>query len=466
MKDKLKKNIVKKTLPNESDKMSRRNFLSLSAMGLASLTILPSWKIDGVKVAPSDRVVLGFVGLGQQGCSDFSSFSSCPGVQVAACCDVDSIKRERFRRRVTAWQKSKNMAERCDTYEFYEEMLERTDIDAIEIATPDHWHALIAIDSCDAGKHVYCQKPLAYTITEGLAVQAAAHANGVVFQMGSQQRSSEEFQTAIRLVQERAIGHIDKVHVRVGNPPTPFNLPEMPVPANLNFNLWLGPLNDPKIHYHSDICPVVKLNPEQNEQLWGAWRWYQETGNGFPADWGAHMYDIVQAALGMDGLGPVEFIPQGYKGAKYAMMKYANGIEMTEQPYREDNPDAQGIKFIGDKGWIKVARGYLECSDPSLIKKKEQKIEKGQYEVSSPHMQNFIDAIRDHKNPIAPVDYGASTNTLCCLFNIARELNRPVRWNPALLSFEGDKEAAAHRLYWYEYRRPYKLRYCDKRFNV
>ncbi len=86
------------------------------------------------------------------------------------------------------------------------------------------------------------------------------------------------------------------------------------------------------------------------------------------------------------------------------MMKYANGIEMTEQPYREDNPDAQGIKFIGDKGWIKVARGYLECSDPSLIKKKEQKIEKGQYEVSSPHMQNFIDAIRDHKNPIAPVD--------------------------------------------------------------
>ena len=159
MKEKLKKNIVKKTLPNESDKMSRRDFLSLSAMGLASLTILPSWKIDGVKVAPSDRVVLGFVGLGQQGCSDFSSFSSCPGVQVAACCDVDSIKRERFRRRVTAWQKSKNMAERCDTYEFYEEMLERTDIDAIEIATPDHWHALIAIDSCDAGKHVYCQKP-------------------------------------------------------------------------------------------------------------------------------------------------------------------------------------------------------------------------------------------------------------------------------------------------------------------
>lgn len=202
-----------------------------------------------------------------------------------------------------------------------------------------------------------------------------------------------------------------------------------------------------------------------NEKLWGAWRWYQETGNGYPADWGAHMYDIAQAAIGMDGLGPVEFIPQGYNGLKHATMKYANGIVMTEQPFDESKPDWQGIKFIGDDGWLKVSRGYIECSKKDLLKKQEEKVEKGQYEVSSPHMQNFIDAIRAHKDPIAPVEYGCSTNTLCCLFNIARELKRPVKWNPALLSFEGDKEAAAHRLYWYEYRRPYKLPYCDKRNN-
>lgn len=446
--------------------MSRRDFLGLSALGIAGLTILPSWTTNGVKVAPSDRIVLGFIGPGQQGCSDFQSFSSCPGVQVAACCDVDSIKRERFRRRVTAWQKQQGVAERCDTYEFYEDLLERRDIDAVEIATPDHWHALIAINACQAGKDIYCQKPLAYTITEGLAVKDAVRANHRVMQMGSQQRSSKEFQQAIALVQAGAIGHIDKIYVRVGDPPKPLNLPEMPVPANLNFNQWLGPLNDPKIHYHPDLCPPVSLDPEVDEKLWGAWRWYQETGNGFPADWGAHMYDIAQAAIGMDGLGPVEFIPQGYDGLKYATMKYANGIVMTEQPYREDNPNAQGIQFIGDKGWLKVARGYIECSKPELLKKKEEKVEKGQYEVSSPHMQNFLDAIRGHKDPIAPVEYGCSTNTLCCLFNIARELKRPVRWNPATLSFEGDKEAAGHRLYWYEYRRPYKLPYCDRRNNI
>ena len=443
--------------------MSRRQFLGAAATGLAGFMILPSFTVDGVRIAPSDRVVLGFVGLGQQGCSDFRSFSSCPGVQVAACCDVDSIKRERFRRYVTAWQKEKGMPQRCDMYEEYERMLERKDIDAIEIATPDHWNALVAIHSLQAGKDVYLQKPLSYTITEGLAVQRAVRANGRILQMGSQQRSSAEFQQAIALVRSGALGDIKEIHARVGDPPKPLDLPEMPVPENLNFNLWMGPLNDPKIHYHPDLCPPVSLDPDKNETLWGAWRWYQETGNGYPADWGAHMYDIAQAAIGMDGLGPVEFIPKGYNGAEWATMKYANGIIMQERPYLDDNAGAQGLKFIGDKEWLRVARGYIECSNKKLLEKKQETIEKGQYEVSSPHMQNFIDAIREHKDPIAPVEYGCSTNTLCCIFNIARELGRPVRWNPATLNFEGDKEAAAHRLYYYDYRRPYTLPYLEKR---
>lgn len=451
-----------KTNPKEKQSMSRREFLTTAGTGLAGFMILPSFTIDGVRVAPSDRIVLGFVGLGQQGCSDFRSFAACPRVQVAACCDVDSIKRERFRRYVTKWQKEKGMKENCDVYEHYEKLLKRKDIDAIEIATPDHWHALIAIHSLQAGKDVYVQKPLAYTITEGLAVQRAVRANNRILQMGSQQRSSSEFQTAIALVRNGAIGNIKEIYVRVGDPPKPFDLPEMPVPENLNFNLWLGPLNNPKIHYHSDICPVVTLDPDKNETLWGAWRWYEETGNGYPADWGAHMYDIVQAAIGMDGLGPVEFIPQGYNGAEYATMKYANGIVMQERPFT-DNPDDKGIKFIGDKGWLNVARGYIECSDKSKLEKQQKEIAAGQYEVSAPHMQNFLDAIKEHRDPIAPVEYGCSTNTLCCLFNIARELKRPVHWNPATLSFEGDKEAFAHRLYYYDYRRPYTLPYLERR---
>ncbi|MDH6358227.1 Gfo/Idh/MocA family oxidoreductase [Parabacteroides sp. PF5-9] len=478
---------------NTKNGVSRREFLGYSALGLASLTILPSWAQNGVRIAPSDRVVLGFIGLGQQALNDFAGFAACPGVQVAACCDVDNMKTERFKRRVAAWQASKGMNERCDKYEFYEDLLDRKDIDAVEVCTPDHWHALNTIHACQAGKDVYCQKPLAYTIAEGLAMVRAVRGNKRVLQVGSQQRSSAEFQKAIELVQNGAIGHVEKIYARVGAPPKPLDLAEEKVPANLNFNMWMGPLNDPKIHYHPDLCPPISLDPVQNEKLWGAWRWYQETGNGYTADWGAHMFDIAQAALGMDGSGPVEYIPQGYNGTEWATMKYANGVVMTEQPFLDDNDGAQGIKFIGSNGWIEVARGYLACSDPSKVpaevagkrpasreemmkmyeeykKRMEEEAKKAKkggknnqaqapvaFETSAPHMQNFIDCVRSRQNPIAPVEVGASTNTLCCLANISRELNRPVKWDPATLSFVNDKEAANHRLYAYEYRRPYSL---------
>ena len=441
---------------NGGNGINRRRFLGLSALGLTGLTILPSWKMpDGTTIAPSDRVVMGFIGLGQQGCSDFNSFTGCPGVQVVAGCDVDAIKRERFKMRVEGWQKSKNVAQRCDIYEFYEDLLDRKDIDAVSIATPDHWHALAAINACKAGKDVYVQKPLAYTICEGLAVVKAVRGNNRVLQMGSQQRSSKEFQTAIALVRGGAIGHIETIFSKVGDPPKPLDLPEMPIPASLNWNQWMGPLNDPKVHYHPDLCPPISLVPEENEKLWGAWRWYRETGNGYTADWGAHMFDISQAAIGMDGSGPCEYIPKGYNGAKYLTMKYQNGIIMTEQDFRKEG--GQGICFNGTKGWLKVARGFIECSDKSLLEKEEKKIDTGQYEVSSPHMQNFIDAVRSRKNPIAPVEVGCSTSTLCCLANIATELQRPVKWDPATLSFGDDTEAANHRLYNYKYRRPYSL---------
>lgn len=439
--------------------LNRRNFLRYSALGLTGLTILPSWTMaNGQRLAPSDRVVLGFIGLGRQGVSDFNSFSGCPGVQVVACCDVDSLKRERFKNKVEAWQLSQKASQRCDTYEFYEDMLSRKDIDAVSIASPDHWHALMTIHTCQSGKDVYVQKPLAFTIREGLEMVKAVRGNKRVLQIGSQQRSSKEFQEAISLVRSGAIGHIETIYAKVGEPPTPLNLPEHAVPANLNWNQWLGPLNDPAVHYHPDLCPPISLDPVKDEALWGAWRWYRETGNGYTADWGAHMFDIAQAAIGMDGLGPVEYIPKGYNGTPYLTMKYANGVVMTEQNWRDGGKrGSQGIGFNGTKGWVNVMRGSIECSDPSLLTQKSKKIAEGEYEVSSPHMQNFIDAVRSRKDPIAPVEIGCSTNTLCCLANIATELQRPVKWDPATLSFGDDTEAAAHRLYNYQYRNPYSL---------
>jgi predicted dehydrogenase len=458
-------------MENQTKKITRREFMGLSALGLTSLTILPSWVVGGVRVAPSDRITAGFIGLGRQGVNNFHSLSQCPGVQIAAGCDVDSIKRERFVKITTEWQKANRMTEKCDQYESYEQMLERDDIDAIVISTPDHWHALTAIHSLQAGKDVYCEKPLTYTISESLAVVRAVRNNQRVLQVGSQQRSSKEFQTAIKMVREGAIGYVGQIHVRIGEPPAPFNLPEEPVPANLNFDRWLGPLNSPVVHYNPAMCPPIAWPDLEEKGDWAVWRYYRETGNGFTGDWGAHHFDIAQAAIGMDGLGPVEFIPAGYNGAKWATMKYANGQVMTEQPFREDRPDAKGINFIGTDGWIKVARGYIECSEPTLIAKTEQtisgqKVGVGTYETSSPHMQDFIDSVRSRKEPIAPVEAGCSTNIICCLLNIAYELGRPVKWDPVTLTFVDDAQAQAHRLYWYEYRNPYVLPYWKKSGNI
>jgi predicted dehydrogenase len=470
--------------------LSRRNFLGLSAVGLTGFTILPSYMINGIRVAPSDRVLMGTIGLGRQALSDFSGFAGVTGLQVVACCDVDTIKQQRFKKRIEDWQKAKGLAARCDTYEQYEQLLERRDIDIVEVATPDHWHALATIHACQAGKDVYVQKPLSYTIKEALTMTRVANDNKRIVQVGSQQRSSKEFQKAIELVRAGAIGHIEKVYAKVGDPPKPLDLPAMPIPGNLNWNLWLGPLNDGKIVYNSDLAPQITLDPVQNETIWGAWRWYLETGNGYTADWGAHMFDIAQAAIGMDGSGPCEIIPKGYNGQEYMTFKYQTGVVMTEQPYLEDNPSAQGIKFIGTKGWIEVARGYIACSDPKLIPAeiagtRPQPRTPGQarpagqtrpanataaaqgrpaptqaglqFEISSPHMQNFIDSVRSRQKPIASIEVGCSTAITCCLGNIANELKRPVKWNPATYTFIDDKEAEEHRLMNYEYRRPYHL---------
>jgi predicted dehydrogenase len=470
---------------------NRREFLGLSALGLTGLTILPSYVIDGIRVPPSDRVLMGTIGLGRQALSDFRGFAGVTGLQIIACCDVDSIKQQRYKKTIEEWQKSKGLAPRCDTYEQYEQLLERKDIDFVEVVTPDHWHPLVTIHACQAGKDVYVQKPLSYTIQEALAMTRTANDKKRVIQVGSQQRSSKEFQKAIELVQAGSIGHIEKIYARVGDPPKPLDLPAMPIPGNLNWNLWLGPLNDDRIIYNSDLAPQITLDPVQNETLWGAWRWYRETGNGYTADWGAHMFDIAQAAIGMDGSGPCEIIPKGYKDQPYMTFKYKTGVVMTEQPYLEDNPDAQGIKFIGTKGWIEVARGYIACSDQSLIpaeiagnrpqpRGQRPAGQQGQrpsnqqrpataqarpaptraglqFEISSPHMQNFIDCVRSREKTIAPIEVGCSTAITCCLGNIANELGRPVKWDPATYTFVNDPEASNHRLMSYEYRSPYHL---------
>ena len=430
--------------------MDRRKFLRTAGAGIAGLTIIPSFA-SARTLAPSDTVRLGFIGLGQQAMFLMSGFLQIPGVEIVAGCDVYGIKRERFLKRATDFYSKAGKNIKPDLYEKYTDVLERKDIDAVVIATPDHWHAIIAIAACNAGKDVYLEKPMTFTIYEGQQVVKAVRKNNRVMQIGSQQRSDAVFQHATKLVQNGTLGKISNVNAYVGAPPRPYDLPKESIPADLNWDLWLGPLPE-KIHYNKELNPTISLSPERNETFWGAWRWYKEMGGGFTTDWGAHMFDIAQWGLGMDKNGPLEIIPAGYGNTKYLTYKYAGDITMTEEPF--DERKTQGVKFWGEKGWIEVARGYFKASDPAWNPSASSGND-GPYETRIPHQFNFIECVRSRKDPVVTAEIGHSSCSTCTLGNIAYELKRPIQWNPTVQKFVKDPEAT--KLLHYKYRKGYKL---------
>jgi predicted dehydrogenase len=394
------------------------------------------------KAAPDKLIRLGFIGLGQQAMYLLDGYIGMPDVKVVAGCDVYGIKRERFLKRVNEYYANDVNEVIVDVYENYTDLISRDDIDAVVIATPDHWHAFIAIQACNAKKDVYLEKPLTFTIKEGQELVKAVRANGVILAVGSQQRSDINFQYAVRMVQEGRLGNIERVNAYVCAPPTPCDLPEEPIPTDLNWPLWLGPSE--YIHYNSQLNPVITINPEQNEQIWGAWRWYKELGGGFTTDWGAHMFDIAQWGLGMDGNGPVEIIPAGYGNTKFLTYKYANGVIMTEEPFNDQM--TKGVKFWGNKGWIEVSRGHYIASDDSLLPEMREETG-GAYETQIPHLANFIKSVKNRSEPQVPVEIGHSSCVVCTLGNIAYDLGRPIKWDPVTEKFVDDAEADANRLF-------------------
>lgn len=439
-----------------SNQFTRRKFIKTAAMGAAGVAVFPRFLASCTQSksgSGSDGVIrLGFIGLGQQAMYLLNGFIGIPGVEVVAGSDVYGIKRERFQRRVNSHYTNIEREVSVQVYENYKELISRDDIDAVVIASPDHWHAHMAIDACKAKKNVYLEKPLTFTIKEGQLLTKAVRDNGVILGVGSQQRSDTNFQHAVKMVQEGMLGKIERVNAYVGAPPTPYDLPEEPVPADLNWPLWLGPSE--YVHYNSQLNPPISLEPEQNEQFWGAWRWYKELGGGFTTDWGAHMFDIAQWGLGMDESGPVEIIPAGYGDAKYLTYKYANGVVMTEEPF--DEQQTKGVKFWGDKGWIEVSRGHFIASDESLYPPVIEKTE-GAYETQVPHLENFINALKNNTDPVVPVEIGHRSCTVCTLGNIAYDLGRPIKWDPVAEKFVDDPEAEANRLFNKTYAEGYPL---------
>jgi predicted dehydrogenase len=439
-------------MKEEKKLWSRRQFIGATALGISGMAVIP-YLTTSCKTSGNTDIRLGFIGMGQQSMFLLSSFLQIPGVIVVAGCDVYGIKRKRFEKRVTDFYSKTDKKVKVDTYEKFEDLLGRKDIDAVVIAVPDHSHARIAIAACKAGKDVYLEKPMTFTIKEGQELRKVVRQNGRIFGLGSQQRSSAEFQHAVKLVQDGAIGKIVKVNAYVGAPPRPYDLPEEPVPADLNWDLWLGSLPNP-IHFNHELDPPISLYPPEDEKIWGAWRWYKEMGGGFTTDWGAHMFDIAQWGLGMDKSGPVEISPIG-DGTEFMSFKYANGVVMTSEPF--DEKMTKGVKFWGENGWIEVSRGYFNASDPKFLLPAEATASEGPYETKIPHQLNFIESVRGRKDPVVTVEIGHSSCTVCNLGNIACELKRTIKWNPDTETFVDDADGAATKLLHYEYRAGYKL---------
>jgi len=434
-------------------KFSRRDFAKTSLAGAAGISVLPSM---GFSAPPpsSGELTIGFIGLGRRSVNLLDAFLNSEGVKIVAGCDVYGRKRTRFENTVRAFYKERGIQAEVDLYEDFRDLLKRDDINAVVIVTPDHWHAIQAIQACRAGKDVYLEKPMTFTIQEGKELVKAVRENKRILAVGSQQRSDPNFQHAVKLVRSGTLGNIEKVNAYVGAPPVPYNLPEEKIPGDLDWDFWLGPLPG-DIHFNNELNPPINLDPYQGEKIWGAWRWYEEMGGGFTTDWGAHMFDIAQWGLGMDGSGPVEAAPIG-DGSEFMKFTYDSGILMTSEPFNEQK--TKGVKFWGDKGWLEVSRGQFRASDPSWYAPEPEETKDGvPYERQGSHHQDFIDAVRSRKDPRVTVEIGHSSCTVCTIGNIACKLGRTVKWNPEKQLFLEDADGMASELLHYGYRKPWVL---------
>lgn len=412
-----------------SQELNRRNFIKSATAAALPLILSRSAAADEAKSA-NDRLTLGFIGVGKQARGHLNYFLNQKDTQVLAVCDVDTTRRDAAKATVEkkyAGLTKSGAYKGCGAYNDFSDLLERKDIDAVVIATPDHWHAIPALEACKAKKDIYCEKPLTLTIREAKALIDAVRKTERVFQVGSQQRSDKEFRTACELVRGGRIGKVQAVYVNVGGPSHPCNLPEEKMEPGLDWDRWLGPA--PKRPYNSVLSPRGVHDHFPN------WRLYREYSGGMMTDWGAHHFDIAQWGLGMDDSGPVEIIPpedpKAEKGVKYI---YANGVPVIHADEYAKGKKVNGIAFIGSEGKIFVNRGYLASEPGDIIK---QPIgEKDVHLYKSPgHQRDWLNCVRNRKRPICDVEIGARSVTVCHLGNIAYWTNEKFKWDPKAWKF-------------------------------
>ena len=450
-----------------TDGLSRRSFLKTAAAttALAAPYIVPA-SVFGAN-APSNRITLGCIGVGNQGMPLLSRFLDQSSCQVIAVCDVNRgsngykddkqvLGREPAQRLVEkayASRTTSNSYQGCDAHNDFREIIGRNDVDAVVIATPDHWHAVMTIMAIEAGKDVYCEKPLARTIGEQQAMIRSVRKHGRILQTGSHERSNPNVQRACELVRNGLIGEVKRVVTHVGRHnkvgPGPGWKP-MPVPDGFDYALWLGPA--PDAPYHKDRCLY-------------RFRFNYDYAGGQVANFGAHSNDMAQWGLGMDGTGPVsveclfaDFLPEGslFNAATYTCFRcmYENGTELVCQTAE---PPVRCI-FEGTEGMVRVDQlGANFVTVPHTLatwKPGPNDIRLGE---GDNHYKNFLDCVKSRQDPIASVDVGHRSATVCHLGNIACRLNTKLEWDPKLEQFSGSKADDANALLQAEHRAPWHI---------
>ena len=442
------------------DRPTRRKFLASSA-ALAFPAIVPSSVLG--KDAPSNKMTIGFIGTGNNGTGWIKRFLKDERVRVVSVCDVNREGPGYWEGEVRGREPARRLVDEhyggkgCAAHEDFREVLASKDLDAVYIGTPDHWHAYIAIASARAGKHVYCQKPLALTVAEGRRIVTEVERAGIVWQTGSQQRSAPEYRRVCELVRNGRIGKLHTIRcVLPGGRPDyggTANLTEpAPVPDGFNFDMWLGPA--PEATY----APArVGVN----------FRWMLDYSGGQVTDWGAHEFDIAQWAMGMDHSGPVAIKRPKAKFSDHPIYdtatefsfecRYENGVRLivTYEPmWGMEFPPCQGVTFGGDDGWLTVTRRHHTASSKEIYQS-----EIGENEVrlyhSENHVTNFVDCVFSGAKTIVSAETGHRSVTVAHLGNIALQTGRELRWDPKTEQILDDPGASD--MLGREYRKPWVL---------
>lgn len=434
----------KKKSMNEKG-FTRRDFLKTSAAAAGAAFTAPLFVPSSAfgKNAPGNRITIGCIGTGRISHTDIEEILEFDEVQIVAVCDVDSKRMKDAKTIVENYYAGKTGKESykgCHMYADFRDVVDRKDIDAVMICTPDHWHALPAIAAAKSGKDIFLQKPLTLTIEEGRVLSDTVHRYGRVLQVGSQQRSDSNFRFACELVRNGRIGRLRTVKVGLPTDPGCGEEPVMPVPENLNYDIWLG--STPWVPYTEK-----RVHPQKDYSRPG-WLRIQAYGAGMITGWGSHHNDIVQWGMDTEYTGPIEiegkaeFPKSGLwdvHGDFRVEYTYANGVKLI---CADNQKNQQGVLFEGTEGWVYVKRGLIDANPKSLLASTIGPQETHLYK-SENHKKNFLECIKTRQKTVAPVEVGHRSCTVCLLGAIAMKLNRKLKWDPDKERFNNDDEANA-----------------------